>query len=94
MTAVKLTDIVALTHKPDDIVILQDELKRIFLHENLANCYLILDDVKSSKVLDAFKLRCKTIVTTQDKNIANDFEAEFIQVKKPRFRANIFYLSL
>ncbi|XP_044258962.1 apoptotic protease-activating factor 1-like [Tribolium madens] len=80
LTAVKLTDYVALSHRPDDIIILQNELKTLFLHENLANSYIILDDVKSSEVLNAFKLSCKTIVTTQDKNVANNSEAFFIKV--------------
>ncbi|KAJ3666295.1 hypothetical protein Zmor_001746 [Zophobas morio] len=80
LTAVKLTNHVALTHRPEDIVVLQNEVKKIFLDEKLANAYIILDDVKSAEVLDVFKLRCKIIVTTQDKNVANDFQAFFVKV--------------
>jgi hypothetical protein len=77
---VKLTDQAPLTHRPEDITVLQNEIKRLLLDERLQKSYIILDDVKSSEVLKVFKLSCKLIVTTQDKNIAKDSEAVFIQV--------------
>jgi WD40 repeat protein len=80
LTAVKLTDQAPLSHRPEDITVLQNEIKRLLLDERLQKSYIILDDVKSSEVLKVFKLSCKLIVTTQDKNIAKDSEAVFIQV--------------
>ncbi|RZC36890.1 apoptotic protease-activating factor 1, partial [Asbolus verrucosus] len=80
LNAVKLTNQVALSHRPEDLSVLQDELKRVFLEPQLKNAFIILDDVKSSEVLRVFKIHNKLIVTTQDKNVANDSEALFIKV--------------
>ncbi|XP_060523741.1 uncharacterized protein LOC132700438 isoform X2 [Cylas formicarius] len=84
-------------HCPDDVQILKEHLINIFLEERLNNALIILDDVCSSEVLKLFDIGCRTVVTTQDKNILGREDAHFVEVKTGfslNEAMNLFRISL
>lgn len=57
------------SHCPDDLEVLKDSLIKLFLENRLKNSLIILDDIGNNDVLTVFDLKCKTVITTQNKNI-------------------------
>ncbi|KAJ8921737.1 hypothetical protein NQ315_010647 [Exocentrus adspersus] len=70
-----------ISHCPDDVQILKDLLTELFLDQRLRNALLILDDACNEKVLPYFDIKCKTVITTQNKKILQQEDALFIEVK-------------
>ncbi|KAJ8932293.1 hypothetical protein NQ314_014786 [Rhamnusium bicolor] len=69
------------THCPDDVQHLKNLLIDLFLHPRLRNALIILDDACSDEVLTCFDIRCRTVITTQNKKILRNEEGIFVEVK-------------
>lgn len=66
---------------PEDILDLKERLKQLFLESRLKNALLILDDVCNTEVLKLFDIGCRTVITTQDKNILRNEAVHLVEVK-------------
>nr|CAH7740325.1 unnamed protein product [Callosobruchus chinensis] len=69
-----------ISHCHVDIERLKDSLIRLFMDEKLQNSLVILDDACSEDVLTYFDIRCKTVITTQNRNILRNEDADFVAV--------------
>ncbi|KAJ8962331.1 hypothetical protein NQ318_018313 [Aromia moschata] len=66
---------------PDDVNKVKDLLINLFLQPRLENALIILDDACSNKVLMHFDIKCKTVITTQNRKILCQEEGIFVEVK-------------
>lgn len=89
----KLTDFQA-----QEIDLMKDELTKIFLKPEFKDALLILNDVQSKDVIDAFRFGCKTLVTTRNRSIVPNECSETIDVSWSNYahypqRLNSFLFS-
>lgn len=63
------------------IIFMKNRLKNIFMLPTRKEALLILDDVCSSNIIEAFNFGCKTLITTQDISLVPQQHSNFIEVK-------------
>ncbi|XP_023029468.2 death-associated APAF1-related killer isoform X1 [Leptinotarsa decemlineata] len=87
-----------ISHNEDDVDNLKRLLIMLFIDNRLKNSLLILDDANNEEVLECFDIvNCKTVITTQNKNILRNEEAVLVEVKtgfSRRESLNLFKKSL
>jgi apoptotic protease-activating factor len=59
----------------------RETLRRYFISDALREGLLILDDVSSREVIEAFDIGCKTLVTTKDSLVMNSVEGRHNLIK-------------
>jgi hypothetical protein len=59
----------------------RESLRRYFTSPPLREGLLVLDDVSSPEVIDAFNVGCKILVTTKDSKVMNSVEGRHQLVK-------------
>ncbi|KAG5884486.1 hypothetical protein JTB14_001281 [Gonioctena quinquepunctata] len=69
------------SHQEDNVDKLKQLLVTLFLDNRLSNSLLILDDADNENILSCFDIKCKTVITTQNKNILRNEDAIFVEVK-------------
>jgi hypothetical protein len=59
----------------------RESLRRYFISDALREGLLILDDVSSPEVIEAFDVGCKILVTTKDSQVMNSVEGRHHLIK-------------
>jgi hypothetical protein len=59
----------------------RESLRRYFISDALREGLLVLDDVSSPKVIEAFDVGCKILVTTKDSKVMNSAEGRHHLIK-------------
>lgn len=59
---------------------IKDLLKNLFRSDNYRDSLLVLDDVFLPEATEAFDVGCKTLITTQDKDVVTGNNTIFLQV--------------
>lgn len=58
-----------------------ERLRRYFTSDTLREGLLILDDVSSAKVIEAFDVGCKILVTTKDSEVMQSVQGRYHIIK-------------
>lgn len=64
----------------DTLDMIKDRLRQEFIRDPIREALIILDEVHSKNVIEAFDLGCKILVTTRDKTIVPKSGNYFIEV--------------